>query len=299
MGAEHLAAWISTIARWLRKLPRCQDPDCGAGRRLWWRLSGKHAGIALQGAWYCGAECFERAVRELLSRAVVESPPAEPAGHRIPLGLVLLSRGKITHPQLQAALEAQRVSGGGRIGEWLEDLGFVTGKQVTAALGLQWACPVLPGLASNWECAGLVPFHLLEQVGMVPVRYIAARRMLYVAFADGVHYPALYAIEQMLHCHTEPCLVERSVLEAQLAKLLEHTRAPGFVFEGPGGFAEMGRTTTSYALKLGAREVRVSALSGLVWVRMEAPRAVTDLVFCHARAATRPRLPAPGYRAAS
>ena len=65
------------------------------------------------------------------------------ASHRVPLGLLLLSRQQLTAAQLRTALEAQRAAGQGKIGEWLRQLGFVTELQVTAALARQWSCPVL------------------------------------------------------------------------------------------------------------------------------------------------------------
>ena len=44
--------------------------------------------------------------------------------------------------EVQAALEAQRRARYGKIGEWIEKLGFATEKEVTTALALQWGCPV-------------------------------------------------------------------------------------------------------------------------------------------------------------
>ena len=61
----------------------------------------------------------------------------------MPLGLVLLAQGWITHPQLQAALEAQKASGQGRIGDWLQQSCGLPEERVTRGLGVQWSCPVL------------------------------------------------------------------------------------------------------------------------------------------------------------
>ena len=66
-----------------------------------------------------------------------------PHRHRVPLGLVLLAQGWITHPQLQAALEAQKQTGQGRIGDWLVQSCGLAEERVTRGLGVQWSCPVL------------------------------------------------------------------------------------------------------------------------------------------------------------
>ena len=59
------------------------------------------------------------------------SASASPHRHRVPLGLLMLAQGWITHPQLQKALAAQRESGTGRIGEWLMSECGVEAEQIT------------------------------------------------------------------------------------------------------------------------------------------------------------------------
>ena len=92
------------------------------------------------------------------------------------------------------ALEAQSAEGRGRIGGWLETMGFATEEQVTAALGTQWGCPVLPFYADgDPHCREMLPFRLMEKFRMLPVQYVTSTRRLYVAFSEGVDYSALYA----------------------------------------------------------------------------------------------------------
>ena len=129
----------------------------------------------------------------------------------------MLSRGLVDNEQLKKALKAQKESGSGRVGEWLRHIGAVSEEQVTQILGLQWSIPVFPLNQSRrfLECAHLVPFPLLEVAEMVPVHHIPTSQHLYVAFVDRVNYSALYAVEKMLECHTEPCLaVQSQVLQA-------------------------------------------------------------------------------------
>ena len=73
---------------------------------------------------HCVDGCLESALGAALRR--VRSVSQHTTPHRIPLGLQLLSRQLITAEQLRlpALQETQRTNGYGRIGEWLQDLGF-------------------------------------------------------------------------------------------------------------------------------------------------------------------------------
>ena len=281
--------------------------------RLFWRRRG----ICLDHSWFCSPQCFEKAARKYFARARLPVLPAPAPRHRIPLGLLMLSRGQLTNPQLRQALEAQSAEGRGRVGRWLETLGFATEAQVTAALGLQWGCPVLPPFAaSDMRCSGMLPFRLMEKFHMLPIQYVGATRMLYIAFSEGVEYTALYAIEQMLDCRTEACLIRHSSME-NVFERLGHERRPGeLLFEGERDPEEMARITCSYVLKLGAGHNRIVACGQYFWVRLLGAGESTDLLFLRpglardelaggkwpalpaARPASAPAsLPAPGFSA--
>ncbi len=114
---------------------------------------------------------------------------------------------------------------------------------------------------------------------MLPVQYVAATRMLYVAFSEGLDYTALYAIEQMLDCRTEACLIRQSALDT-IFERITHERRPGeLLFEGGRDPEEMARMTCSYALKLGAEHTRIVACGKYVWVRLQSADNITNLLF--------------------
>lgn len=206
--------------------------------------------------------------------------PAPPPRHRVPLGLLLLSRGQLTNSQLRSALQAQRSRGEGRLGDWLQRLGFATEQQVIAALGQQWGCPILPPFAAeDARSAHMLPLCLMEAFRMLPVHYVAATRALYIAFAEGVDYTALYAIEQMLGCRTEASLLSPSVLDRVLQRLSHERRPSDLLFPGRRDQAEMARIASGYALKLGAWQVRIVTCGAYIWVRLQCDTASTNLLF--------------------
>lgn len=258
----------------------CEESDCGLTRRLWRRLHWWNGSIRLQGSNYCAPQCFEAAARERFARICRLAAPARPVQHRIPLGLLMLSRGQLTNRQLRLALEAQQASGNHRIGEWLEKLGFATERQVTAALGLQWACPVLTGKINlDPRSAQRLPYRLLESFRFVPVQFVDATRTFYLAFSGGIDYAALYAVEQMLECRADACLASRSTIDQALEQLGSERGHGALLFEGWREAAEMARITCSYVLKLGAEDVRIVGCKEYIWARLVASGDVAHLLF--------------------
>jgi hypothetical protein len=256
-----------------RLLPSCGRSDCRDARRLWKRLRSRE-GILLQGARYCLDRCLELALLDSLRR-IPPAPRRAAGSRRIPLGLLLLARQQLTAEQLRQALAAQRTAGRGRIGEWLQELGFVSATQITAALARQWACPVLQAqslaLAPASSRIPRLPFALLESFAMAPVDYVPATATLHIAFGEGIDYTVLYAIEQMLGCHTEPCLVLPNVLRQNLAGHFGRRPESEVVFDRVADTAELARIIHSYSVGAAAAEIRLAACGSYLWVRLLRP----------------------------
>lgn len=278
-------------ALWQKLAPgRCQR-DCPHVQKLWHRICRK-SGILLGGFHYCLEHCFEAALAEILHRTQSGSPrPSTP--HRMPLGLLLLSRQQLTVEQLRLALQAQQVAGRGRIGEWLQALGFVGEYEITAALARQWACPVLrmpnapaPGLSR----APRIPQSLLQAFVMFPVDYVESTATLYIACGERIDYRILYALEQMLQCHTEPCLAPPSVLCRNLQSLSETRHERETVFDGATTeTGEFARIVRSYCARLSASEVRLVRCGSHVWIRLlRQSQGLQDLVM-----SSSPTIPSP------
>jgi hypothetical protein len=272
-------------------VPACGDPECSSTRRLWRRFRWRHGTIRLHDSLYCAPSCFESAARQRFARLCLTAASAPPVRHRVPLGLLMISRGQLTNQQLRSALESQRSHGCRRLGEWLEKLGFATEQQVTAALAQQWACPVLTSNAScDAGCLRLLPYHLLETSRILPVQFVPSTRIFHLAFCDGIDYSALYAIEQMLDCRTQACFATRSAV-GQALQLIGHERRPReLLFEGWLDASEMARITCGYVLKLGAEAVRLVACADFIWARLSTGLDVANLLFHRPAEASHPDL---------
>jgi len=226
----------------------------------------------MQGSWYCRSECLEHILVEILRREHSVPRLELVQSHRVPLGLLLLSRQQVTAGQLKTTLEAQRAAGRGKTGEWLQQLGFVTEPQVTAALARQWSCPVLRTGVETLGAARFtgIPTLLLESFQMIPVEFVKSTSTLLVAFSDGIDYTMLYAVEQMLGCHTQPCVVSPAALQKGLQALAQRHTASDVVFDGvQKNGAECARIIGNYTANVRAHEVRLARCGDHLWVRLE------------------------------
>jgi hypothetical protein len=259
----------------------CENTACRQRRIYWPAWLRKDEGISLQGQWYCSPECFEQAARSTLLRLLPAADEAPRRHHRIPIGLMLLSRGTISDNQLKQALVLQREHGGGRIGKILQEIHAASEQDITDGLAAQWGCPVYPlGKAREFlQCASLLPLTLLEAGRMLPVHYMRLQQTLYMAFVEGVDRTALYAVEQMLHLKTVPCIVSESELAGALESFRPLASAPVAVFESPNEPVEMARTTRSYVGQVGAKEVWAARSGPYIWIRMRAQEEYKDLLF--------------------
>ena len=258
----------------------CGDRDCTTLRRFFRRIFWRRGRIRLHERWYCSPQCFERAAANQIARALGASSPRRGVRHRIPLGLLMISRGQLTNHQLRAALELQRREGKERIGRYLERLRFVTEEQVTAALGLQWACPVLfHALAIDPCAAHMLPYRLLECYRMVPLRFVETTRVFHLGFCEELNYNVLYAIEQMLQCRTDACLVGRRFMDGALEQLGRNQELGDFLFESWRPAAEIARITSNYALKLGAEQARIVGCGEWIWARLQRGPDIANLLF--------------------
>jgi Type II secretion system (T2SS), protein E, N-terminal domain len=196
----------------------CSSGECAGGWTVPWRNRRRPI---FEGQWGCSGRCVRAIVRGALRREMGDSRPVmgEPHRHRIPLGLVMLAQGWITHPQLQKALELQRASGTGRIGDWLIQECGVGAEQVARGLSVQWSCSVLDTEGFTPERMALVmPRMFVEEFGVVPLR-VRGERVLSLAFEDRLDASVALAVEKMTELQVQSGLVEGAKLRVARQRL--------------------------------------------------------------------------------
>ncbi|MGB7190460.1 MAG: hypothetical protein WBD10_10015 [Acidobacteriaceae bacterium] len=247
-----------------RTFPQCANPRCASG---WLHLWRKRGAPVIEGGWLCSPACTRARVEDLLRRERAEAHPPATYRHRIPIGLVLLEQGWITHEQLKDALEAQRAGAGMRLGEWLTANRGLDEVRLTQALGLQWSCPVfsLDKHAAAFPVTA-VPRILAESFGFVPLR-LTSSGILYLAFEDRIDHSLALAIERVTRLRVESGLLSGSEFrQAQerhrqgrfpRARMIE-AGTPGLLAEAFAGHIEKEKPSES----------RLVRLHDLFWLRL-------------------------------
>lgn len=259
---------------------RCENALCAARMTWLWRWK-RPAGVWLNGAWYCSHDCFEQGAADLFSQFNLKPSRGRAIRYRLPLGLLLVSKGLISSEHLQDALKAQKESQKGRLGDWLRQHGILTEEQLTGALGAQWGLPVFHLAQSSGfiECAAMAPVHVMEASRMALVHFMPTSRNLYVAFSDGIDFAALRALEQMLDCGTQPCVIGESEMEEALEAMRRMPRPSETVLDGSGAPKSLAATTRGWAESNKASRVRAVVASESLWVRLENTSFTGHLLF--------------------
>jgi Type II secretion system (T2SS), protein E, N-terminal domain len=285
-----VSAWIEKGWNWFsnsgerveKAFYKCENFACRQPRDPWNLLAHKGEGIRFQGQWYCSPNCFEFAAESAFSKLLPGTPDSPKSLHRIPIGLLLLSRGTINDGQLKQALLLQREKKSGqKIGKILQEIQAASEQDITETLAAQWGCPTYPLKKARefLQCASMLPLTLLEAGRILPVHYLRLQETLFLAFVDGVDRTILYAVEQMLHVRTVPCIVSESDLSYALETFRPLAGAPTSVFESPSDPQQMARTSRSYALQMNAKEVWAVRSGRFIWVRMQTSPGYKDILF--------------------
>jgi hypothetical protein len=268
-----------TSRRAARAFPVCANPRCTSG---WLHLWRKRSVPVVEGGWLCSPACTRARFEDLLRREQGQFHPVPAHRHRVPIGLVLLTQGWITHEQLKQALEAQRNGANMRLGEWLVAHCGLEESRLTQALGLQWSCPVL-SLAKHADGlpVTVVPRLLSESFGFVPLR-LTATGILYLAFEDRIDHSLTLAIESITGLRAESGLLGATdfALARQRHAQAAFTRVRLIEAGTPDLLAQ---AFTRHVERVKPAEARLVRVRDLFWLRLwngdpAENRGVEDLI---------------------
>ena len=270
----------SSSRRWHSLVTPCAYPECKR-RSVQYSFARRLDGVLIEGEWLCSQPCYEAALLRQCNSLLLTRKKAAPARKaRLPLGLMLLSRGELTETQVSRALEEHQATGA-RIGDILLRNKLVSEEQIAAALAAQWGHPTFPSNAAISWLPVRIPLYMVELYGIAPLHFLESSRTLLLGFADGPDHRLLSVIQRMLHCIVEPCFITMSEHYRRVQFLKAETRLQEVIFDRVCPPAEIARICASYVWKLGSRHVR-HALSGEhLWVRLSGQRNDVDLLFRH------------------
>lgn len=254
----------------------CANPGC---HQRWTRSRLMFSGMYIGQDRYCSPACVHDGLAVEFQHLLYRRKAFLRRQHRIPIGLLLMSRGEIDGETLKAALREQKNSPEVKLGRILIKMGAVTEGQVTSAVASQWSVPVfrLNG-QHNPEAAALVPFALMERYRILPVHFVKQRNHLHLAFADCIDRTLIYAIEQMLGVTTESSIAPESELVRRIGMAASQQRPAEYMLNSvPEG--ELPGIVRGYALRLRAEQIKATLCNDQVWVRTEGRSGVTHFLF--------------------
>jgi len=265
-------------ARWREWVPRCDNETCRKPRFAN-AITRRYAGVSISDEWFCSSDCFEEAARRKIVEILSSGrKPEKPRALRMPLGLLLLSREVLSVEQLKISLDRQRVTGA-NLGDVVQELGFATGEQVTAAVAAQWACPVFSMRGRPLPLQIHIPHRLLELYEMLPVHFAETGGRLLVGFVSRVQHHILNTIEQMTSCVATPCFITAREYRYHLQSALVTANDNEIVFDRVSNAAEVARLARNYVKQLGAEEARFGMCCDYLWTRIRGRRQEMDLLF--------------------
>ena len=259
-----LATEIASGSRSKRTFPACANPNCTSG---WFHLWRKRRVPVVEGGWNCSPGCTRARVEDLLRRELAQANPASLHRHRIPIGLLLLTQGWITHEQLRQALKAQREGSGLRLGEWLIANGCLDEAHLTQALGIQWNCPIFKfEKYGNDLAVTVVPRLLSESFGFVPLS-LTVSGVLYLGFEDRIEHSIALAIERVTRLRVESGILSGTDYRRARERLLRGHFPRARMIEA-GSLDLLAEALTKHIEKSGPVESRLVRIRDLFWLRL-------------------------------
>ncbi len=255
----------------------CANPECRSG---WIHLFRRRSTPVFEGGWTCSPPCTEALLRAALRRELEgRQSTCEAHRHRIPLGLVMMEQGWITSRQLREALEAQRLAGSGRLGDWLVQQRATSEATVARALGLQWSCPVLSGeIVGHASHTTLMPRLFLDAFGVLPIGDVSDK-ILYLGFERSLDSVLALAVSRISGMRVESAIVPSSLFHKAQCNLLRAEFPTAQLAEAVSESAAVHLLSRSIERNQPAN-ARLVRVHNCLWLRMwllRDPRAVPHI----------------------
>jgi len=238
----------------------------------------------MRDAWYCSSACFTSAAGVEVSELLKSRWGNGSHVARMPLGLILMSRGLLTRTQLRDVTSEQKEVGG-EIGDLLVRSGSVSEGQIAAVRASQWGCPLFAMPKHLARTHIRVPSTFIQLCSAVPVHLVNTAKVLLVGFVHGIDYGLLYAIEQITGCKTQPCFVTESDFQLQMRRLAEFDKScdesiPYEVnYDSVHTVEEIASSLCSFGVDLEADEVALARCKEHIWARLSSNDRKVDVIF--------------------
>ena len=203
---------------------QCHRKECNRIRSEFSIFLNRRRPPTYEGKTFCSEAClrahFESELNGKWRQLQLENTRMIP---RPKLGTILMQTAFLTRAQLDQAVKLQNETGKGRIGEWLQQLGFVEEHQITAALARQFGLPLinLKHVDAKADAVRMIPGKVAKYSGLVPVGFDDAQSALRVAVSAPVNFNSQEAIRRMVRKGIVPFIGDESAIERLLREWYE------------------------------------------------------------------------------
>jgi hypothetical protein len=260
---------------WRSLSQRCANADCDI-TALQRTVSLKGNGVHVGDQWYCGPVCFQLEAEQRFTRILdSRKRPIARRSPRMPLELVMVSRGMITEEQLKTAYASKHSEDG--IIRTLQNLGYVNAGQVLSATAAQWGFPVFPLKSAGPSVDISFPSHLIEKYRFLPVHLSAITGKLLLGFVNGVDHGLVRVIETITGHAVAPCFIAADEYERYRPYFA--TNQSEVVFESPASAKEMASILRNYGQQVEADEASFAHCRDFAWIRLKHNSEPFDVIF--------------------
>ncbi len=288
-------------------MPRldCHRKGCTRIRSEFGLFLTRRRAPRFNGYTFCSEACLEAHLEQELSECWHRL--LRDRGRRIPrpkLGTILLQDALITADQLDEAVAMQRQAQEGRLGEWLQRLGFVDEHQITVALAKQYGLPLinLAHLDARSDAARLIPGRVAKCSGLLPVGYDDSHNSLQIAVTGPVNFGLQESIRRMVRRGLLTFIGDQSAIEALIERWyepedLDLMSAPPY--SSLCDLLKIGRELLSAAANQRADNIQAELLEGFFWARIDAAGTSHHLFCRHAAEPAQGRVLVPAHHFAA
>lgn len=276
--------------------PSCSRKGCAKIRSELSLFLSRRRPAQFEGYSFCSESCLdmhmEYELTEKWHRLLRER------NRRIPrpkIGTILLQTAFITPDQLDEAVNLQRQTQQGRLGDWLLRLGFVEEHQITMALARQYGLPLinLRDSDSRSEAIKMIPGKVAKCSGLLPVGYDDSHNSLRVAVTGPVNFNSQEAVRRMVRKGILTYIGDQSAIELLIQQWyepeeLDFSSVP--TYSSLEELLEIGRDLAATAASQRAVNIQAELLEEFFWVRLDFGPKSRHLFYRHTPAPVRERV---------
>jgi hypothetical protein len=278
----------------------CYRKDCTRIRSEFSIFLNRKRPPQYEGNSFCSDTCLwahvEGELNEKWRRIQIEEDRKIP---RPKLGTILMQTAFVTRDQVEEAAKRQSQAREGRIGEWLQRLGFAEEHQITAALARQYGLPLinLKNSSANAEALRMIPGKVAKCSSIIPVGFDDNQASLRVAVSAPVNFNSQEAIRRMVRKGIVAYIGDQSAIQQMLEQWYEPEDldlASVPTFSSLDELIQIANQIVATAINQRARDIQAELVQDFFWVRLDFPSESHHHFFRNAPAQAREHEPVPG-----